>query len=153
MLKRIGGGLVVVLVLSGGARAQDGRLITQPEEVARCLCDQRRAETLQARAEQARHEYDEANARLEALNRRLAESRDRIDTNDPEQVDAYRRLLRDQETASARLFNDILPHTQAVARLYNDHLSRYGERCGGRLFDPAALAEARSTLACEADPP
>jgi hypothetical protein len=142
-------GLALFLALAGAAAAQEpGPVLTDPEAVGRCLCGQRFVETMHERALAAQREFDAAHARQQALQHRVDQSRAAVDPNDPDQVDAFRRLLLESETETARLFNEVLPHTQSVLARYNERRERYTESCGGRQFDALVYERQKAVLSC-----
>ena len=143
--------LAALVLIAGGARAQSYYVLSDPNAIGRCLCGQRFVETLHGEVEAAQRDYDEAHRRLEALDRRVAEERANVDTDDPDAVDAFRRLVREDEGENATFFNSTLPHTQSVYDRYNRRLSRYTAECGGKSFDPVMLARVQATLACGVD--
>ena len=144
-------GLAALVLISTGASAQGYYVLTDPNAIARCLCGQRFVETLHGEVEAAQREYDDAHRRLDALDRRVADERPNVDTENPESVDAFRRLVREDESEKATFFNGTLPHTQAVYSRYNRRLARYTAECAGRSFDPIILPQVQATLACGVD--
>jgi TolA-binding protein len=142
--------LAAVAAIGGGAQAQT--VVTDPAAIASCLCEQYRVETLHERATVAQRHYDEEKQRLDALDREVDERRATVDPQNEEQLDAFRRLLLQEETAKAHFFNQVLPHTQAVAGRYNRALAGYAPRCTGISYDPEALARAKATLVCPPEP-
>jgi len=142
-------GLAALGLAGTGAEAQV--VVTDPAVVGWCLCGQRFVDALYARVEAAQRDYEDAHARLQALDNRVNDTRPTVDTDDPGQVDAFRRLVREDEIENAHFFNDVLPHQQALVARYNRRLTRYTAACGGRSFEADALAQAKATLSCGVD--
>jgi galactokinase len=120
-----------------------------PSLIAQCLCAQRQTSALHRQAERAQRSYVDGKARLATLDNQLAQTKSTVDSNDPAQVDAYRRLLLQSEQQNAHLYNDVLPETQSIVGRYNQAVDNYNARCSGQRFDSAVLAQVSASLVCQ----
>ena len=126
--------------------------LTVPAEIRYCLCAQAAVETLDARVAAATKNNQEAQDRLAALDKQLAESKANVDVNQPEQVDAYRRLVETRERAAAEFNNDLQPHLQQLVTRYNAQTERYNASCTSRGMDQATLETVKADLSCPTEP-
>ena len=126
--------------------------ITAPDEIRYCLCAHQSVDALgpQVAAETAHHQ--EVQDRLAALDKQLADSKATVDVNQPDQVDAYRRLVEAREKTMAEFYYELTPRLQQLVARYNAHTESYNAACTTRSFDATALEAAKAGLSCPIEP-
>ncbi len=126
--------------------------VTAPDEIRYCLCAHQSVETLGAlvAAETAHHQ--ELQDRLAALDKQLADSKATVDVNQPDQVDAYRRLVEAREKTMAEFYYEVTPRLQKLVAQYNAHTESYNAFCTTRSMDQAALDAVKASLSCPVEP-
>jgi hypothetical protein len=131
-------------VASGGS--------TDATLIAGCLCAQQRVQDLHKKAMEAQRAFKQAQASLDAMNHQLETSKASVNVNDPQQVDAQRGLVEQDEQAKTTLYSTTLPATQASVDTYNQAVSDYNSRCINKIFDSAAFSAVTQTLNCVGAP-
>jgi hypothetical protein len=126
--------------------------LSSPDEIRYCLCAHQSVDTLGARVAAATQHNQELQDRLAALDKQLADSKAGVDVNQPDQVDAYRRLVEAREQTMAEFYNNATPRLQQLVADYNAHTQSYNAFCTTRSIDQAALDAAKAGLSCPADP-
>jgi hypothetical protein len=153
-----------ILVVSGAARAQApviygdgtpgmgsaGGVITEPSEVAACLCHQRELDAATQALSTAKANYETAQQRNQALEQQVNTVRPQVDPANTDQLDAYRRLVRQSEMANADFYNKATPDYSAAVTRYNTAVNNYNASCAGRGIDPALKAQVEANLYCPA---
>ncbi|MFY8105887.1 MAG: hypothetical protein ACOVKO_03155 [Elstera sp.] len=138
--------------LAQSAPSASGTLMTDPREIATCLClnqsVQRRGQALGA-----------AQATYEALRRSIAEQatalntkRPTVNVNDQTAVDAFRVQVEKRDDDEARLEQEVFPSLQAQTTSYNARVADYSQRCGGRYMDEPVMQAVQKNLVCTIDP-
>jgi hypothetical protein len=146
-----------LLLPLGGAIADpsapgfDG-VISSGVEITDYLCQAKHVEDLHKIADDARRQYDDADARVKALQDQIDKSRATIDPDNAEQVDAFRRLLNAKNQEEIKLFSVAAPYSRATAQSYNAAAASYSRAWTGKQFDPDALARFQATLVCSNEP-
>lgn len=126
--------------------------VTAPEEIRYCLCAHQSVTTLGAKVDAETQRHQEMQDRLAALDRQLTESRNNVDVNQNDQVDAYRRLVETREQTMAEFTYDLTPHLQKLVERYNAQSQAYNAACTTRSFDATTLDQVKATLACPEEP-
>ncbi|MGH7032483.1 MAG: hypothetical protein ACREFL_01980 [Stellaceae bacterium] len=123
-------------------------LINDPTAIAQCLCERQRLDALQQTIDQRRQSYQTGQQSLASLDHELEARRSSMNVEDPAQVDAYKQLLQQHDSAAAALPDHLIPdYNSAVAR-YNAARSDYDSRCAGKSFDQAAYDRVQASLSC-----
>jgi peptidoglycan hydrolase CwlO-like protein len=123
-------------------------LINDPTAIAQCLCERQRLDTLQQTIDQRRQSYQTGQQSLASLDHELESRRSSMNVEDPAQVDAYKQLLQQRDSAAAALPNHLIPDYNAAVARYNAARSDYDSRCAGESFDQAAYDRVQATLSC-----
>ncbi|HEV2677226.1 MAG TPA: hypothetical protein VGV37_22050 [Aliidongia sp.] len=126
--------------------------ITAPDEIRYCLCAHQSVDILGARvaAETARHQ--EVQDRLAALDKQMADSKANVDVNQPDQVEAYRRLVEAREKTMAEFYYELTPRLQQLVARYNASTAAYNASCTTRSLDALMLENVKATLSCPVEP-
>jgi hypothetical protein len=95
--------------------------------------------------------HQDIQSRLSALDQQLATSKANVDVNQPDQVDAYRRLVEERERTMADLYYNLTPRLKQLVDSYNADSSSYNAFCTTRPLDATAVASAKASLACPAE--
>jgi hypothetical protein len=126
--------------------------VTDPAEIRYCLCEHESVMALGAQVDTETAHHQEVQDRIAALDKQLTESRGNVDVNQPDQVDAYRRLVEAREKTMAEFTYDLTPRLQQLVARYNTQTATYNASCTTRSMDAAALAAVRVNLSCPAVP-
>ena len=129
-----------------------GTLMTDPREIATCLC-------LNQSVLKREGELGAVRATYEALRKSIADQtaalntkRPTVNVNDPTAVDAFRAQMEKRDDDEARLEQDVYPGLQTQTAAYNARVADYSQRCGGRYMDEPVLKAVQKTLVCTIDP-
>jgi hypothetical protein len=128
-------------------------MIGDPTSIAHCLCQQAAVTALWSQLQDARARYAAARDRADRLAAEASAARARLDINNPDAVDAYRRLVAAREQASAAFFHVETPAYAAAVGQYNARRDGFNADCAGHPYDPDALAAVQRRLVCPAPPP
>lgn len=123
-------------------------LINDPTAIAQCLCESQRLDTLQQTTDQRRQSYQTGQQSLASLDRELDSRRSSMNVEDPAQVDAYKQLLQQHDSAAAALPDHLIPDYNAAVARFNAARSDYDARCAGKSFDQTAYDRVQATLSC-----
>lgn len=138
-------GLMATAGLSGPAAAQ---LVRNPDEVRACLCKEQAVAALDDQVKAERNTYDERRQSFEALDKQVQASRAQVNVNNPGDVDAFKRLLEQRDTAADALAGPVTKDYADIVKRYNDAVADYNSSCAGKSFDQDQLNEMKRTLAC-----
>ena len=123
-------------------------LLRSPQDIGRCLCQNRAVDELKAVMDRQFRVYEESRQRYAALEDEVDAVRARMNVQDRDQIESFQRLL-DQRDAARRQFQDEAtpPYAASVDR-YNAAVDAYNGMCANAVFDPVALAEVQKGLYC-----
>jgi hypothetical protein len=143
-----GGVAFMLLGLGSAGPASAQEVLHAPDAIRSCLCQEQSVSALAAQVLQQNGVYEERRKSLEALNEQVRTQRPQVNVNDPQAVDAFKRLL-DQRDQAADAFAGPVTHGYAdeVAH-YNQTVAAFNSQCGGKAYDPEVLAQVRSNLSC-----
>jgi hypothetical protein len=156
-----------ILISAGAARAQteapvvygdsaggdaSAGVIDQPSQVAACLCSQRELDDATQAMTSAKATYQAAQQRDLALRQQVDASRGQVNPADTDALDAYRRLVRQSEQATADFYNTATPDYDKAVKRYNAAVATYNGDCAGRGIDPGLKAQVAANLYCPAPP-
>jgi hypothetical protein len=129
------------------------QVIASPEIIGQCLCAAQSVERLRGEVDASRQRYEDDKARLAALDAAIADARERVNVEDPEQVDAIRRLNNARGESFATVNEVDQPNLADVAIRYNRAVGRYNADCANRDFDAIVQAQIRARLICPIESP
>ncbi|HTH97570.1 MAG TPA: hypothetical protein VL574_09150 [Stellaceae bacterium] len=132
------------------ASGSDATTITDPQQVAACLCAESAMRNARAEMLMQHQKYDDAINRLHQLNDQVTSRRDQVDPSQPDQVQAYRNLVAESERANALVYNHATPDYDAAVHRYNDSVATYNSTCAGRGITPELRAQVQANLYCPA---
>jgi hypothetical protein len=140
-------GAAVLAALSGQAIAQQ-RVLTSPQEVARCLCQEQAIGTLRQQMDAGKAAVDREKAEIDAMDRDLAQQKTRVDPNNATSVEVFKTLL-DQRDAKWDTLKNVteVSYLEANDR-YNTAVLGFQASCGGTMYEMKALEIAKSNLVC-----
>ena len=132
--------------LAAPASAQT--LLSSPQDITRCLCQNRAAGELKEAMDRQFQLYEESRKRYAALESQVDAVRVRLDVRDRDQIESFQRLL-DQRDAAQRQFQDeATPAYAAAVDHYNATANAYNAMCANTVFDPVVLAQVQRALYC-----
>lgn len=147
------GAMALVLVAAGGASAQSsGTLMTDPREIATCLCLNQSVQRAEGTVTAARALYEALKKSVADQDAALNAKRPTVDTNDPSAVEAFRLQMEKRDDDQNRVEQDAYPALQSKIAAYNAKVADYGQRCGGRYMDEPVLKSVQKNLVCTLEP-
>lgn len=126
--------------------------ITAPDEIGYCLCAHQSVDALGAKVAAETQHHQEVQDRLAVLDKQLADSKANVNVNQPDQVEAYRRLVEAREKTMAEFYYELTPRLQQLVARYNTRSESYNAACTTRSFDATALDAAKAGLSCPVEP-
>jgi hypothetical protein len=142
----IGIGAIAVALGAAGAEAQI--VIHSPRDVAVCLCQDQTVSNLRDEMEFQKQIYDTSKSEYDALAAEAERQYAELNINDSDAIAAYRQLLERRDVAEANFKLEAAPTYAAVVARYNQAVQSYNATCGGKAYDPDALAAAQNGLYC-----
>jgi hypothetical protein len=136
---------VIGLCLAGSARAQE--VTTAPTAVRACLCARELVSVREREMKESRKVYDDSQRAADALTRQVDEARPKVDTENADTIEAFRKLLARRDEAVQAFTDESRRYSAQVAR-YNDAVAGDNSACGGRLFDTAEVETEKQNLSC-----
>lgn len=144
---------IVVMATAGSAFAQSsGTLMTDPREIATCLCLNQSVQRFEGNVTAARALYEALKKSVADQDAALNAKRPTVDTNDPAAVEAFRLQMEKRDDDQNRVEQDAYPALQSKIAAYNTKVADYGQRCGGRYMDEPVLKAVQKTLVCTLEP-
>ncbi|HKX06832.1 MAG TPA: hypothetical protein VJN67_01500 [Stellaceae bacterium] len=140
--------IAAVASVSLATSAPGQTLLRSPQDIGRCLCQNRAVDELRAQMDRQFRVYEESRQRYAALEDQVDAVRARMNVQDREQIESFQRLL-DQRDDARRQFQDgaTPPYAAAVDR-YNAAVDAYNGMCANTVFDPIALEQVQKALYC-----
>ncbi len=135
---------VLTLMATGGAKAQ---IPNEPAEINACVCLQLASAALAADKDAKSQALAADNQQLTDFDAQLASARSRIDPNNAQAVAGYKALLERRDAA----YRQISPAQSAAAAAtgrYNASVGEYNQRCAGRPFNSALVAQIQAHPSC-----
>lgn len=140
-------------MLASAAGAQTGGgLMTDPREIAACLCLNQGLQRQEGEVSSARALYEALRASIATQTAALNAKRSAVNVNDPAAVDAFRAEMEKRDDDEVRLEQEVYPALQTKIAAYNTGIADYGRQCGGRSIDEPVLKSVQSTLVCPVAP-
>jgi hypothetical protein len=141
------GALALGLLSGFGNLPVSAQVISDPNAIRSCLCEQQFVLDLQDSVA-GRRQVLESSQRTEAsLNNQVDTRRAQINVYDSSELDAFKQLLqqRDQSIAATA---DVAKNYDDAAERYNQAVATYNATCAGHSYDETVLRQAKATLAC-----
>lgn len=147
------GALALVTLSAGGALAQSsGVLMTDPREIAACLCLNQSVQRAEGTVTAARALYEALKKSVADQDAALNAKRPTVDTNDPSAVEAFRLQMEKRDDDQNHVEQDAYPALQSKIAAYNAKVADYSQRCGGRFMDEPVLKSVQKNLVCTLEP-
>jgi hypothetical protein len=143
----IGGALLVAAVGTGTPSWAQDHITTSLTAVQECLCAQRAVSILTQRVRAAKRRYAEMQDQADAMSRQVEDARSRVNTENREDIEAFRGLLARRDAAAQSFRGENQRYAAMVAR-YNAAVADNNAACTGRLFDQEEVEAVKSTLVC-----
>lgn len=149
-LERLGLAVTAVLAMLGaaGTSAAQGQVISAPDAIRACLCQEQRVAGLNAEVQAQSRTYAQQRASFEALDKQVQTSRPHVDVHSQTDVDAFKQLLERRDAAQDALSGPATSNYAAAVQRYNQAVADYNGSCAGKAFDQDALAAVKRTLSC-----
>lgn len=146
-------GAAVLVSASCGAFAQSANpLITDPREIAACLCLNQSVQRSEGGVTAARALYEALKKSVADQDAALNAKRPTVDTNDPAAVENFRLQMEKRDDDQNRVEQETYPALQSKIAAYNAKVADYGQRCGGRYMDEPVLKAVQKNLVCTLEP-
>ena len=140
-------GVVALAALTGPAAAQQ-RVLTSPQEIARCLCQEIAIADLKLKNDAGKAAVEREKAEIDAMDRDLAQQKTRVDPNNATSIEVFKTLL-DQRDAKWDNLKNVTEMSYLDANdRYNTAVLGFQASCGGTMYNMEALAIAKSNLVC-----
>ena len=140
-------GAAAIAALSGPAASQQ-RMLTSPQEIARCLCQEQAINMLRGQMDAGKAAVDREKAEIDAMDRDIAQQKPRVEPNNATSVLVCKTLLDQRDAKWDNLKNVTeMSYLEANDR-YNTAVLGFQASCGGTLYNMEALAIAKSNLVC-----
>jgi hypothetical protein len=140
--------LQILLALLAIATPAAAQVLSNPQDVTRCLCADRAVKMLGEEVAARKRIYDDTQQQIGALDRELEQRRQSMNVGDPAQVQAFRDRFDQRSELAARLNTDIGADYGIAVERYNRAVAQYNDGCVGRILDSGVVAAVRPTLSC-----
>ena len=140
--------IAVVASVSLATSAPAQTLLRSPQDIGRCLCQNRAVDELRAQMDRQFRVYEESRQRYAALEDQVDAVRARMNVQDREQVESFQRLLDQRDDARRRFQDEATPPYAAAVDRYNAAVDAYNGTCANTVFDPIALEQVQKALYC-----
>ena len=132
--------------IAGGALAQPSGqdIIADPAAIRVCICRQEMVAALSDRLQEQRRAYEERRTALAALDAQVEAQRKQLDPTQPNQVEAFKRLLDQQDDAQLSFADEATPTYAAAVERHNAEVAAYNRDCAGKTYEQQALAAAQA---------
>ena len=149
---RVWSGLAFSILCLASAPAL-AQVVTDPEYITQCQCGKQQIDLVYSEVTEEKARFEESKARVASLDAKIAESKPTVNVEDPEQVDAFRRLVETRERAYDEAYNVAASRLAETVDRYDRLVGRYSGYCGGQRFDADAEAQVRAHLVCPVEQP
>ncbi|MGE0725851.1 MAG: hypothetical protein AB7O45_15860 [Alphaproteobacteria bacterium] len=146
------GGLTAAAILAAGiagaAPATAQQVITDPQQIAACLCLEQSIAQNGADMGHRRQMFDQRTGELMQLDQQIQRERPQVNESDPVQVARFRDLLERRDRLAQAIDGPMIADLQASIARYNLPVEEHRIRCLGRYYDDMVMNQVRLTLAC-----
>jgi len=144
---RVSAVAAALLALAGLAPAS-AQLISDPEAIQSCLCNERQMTALSDEMHQQQRLYEERRQALQQLDEAVRTRRAQIDVYNNAEIDAFKQLLSQRDQAADDFAGAVTQNYAEAVNRYNQSVSAYNGSCAGRAYDSTRLALAQQNLFC-----
>jgi hypothetical protein len=131
--------------------AQAQQIISSPDTIRGCLCQQQAVNRQSAELAQRRQTYEDRKREADALVAEAAARKSQVDINNPDAIAAYSNLLGRRDAAVHAMTDEVTPQYSSFVSSYNQRVTQYNQQCPGQSFDAAVLARVQQNLSCPAE--
>jgi hypothetical protein len=148
MMRIIVCGALALGLLSGfGNLSASAQVISDPNTIRSCLCEQQFVLDLQDGVASKRLTLESSQRSQASLANQVDTRRAAINVYDSGELDAFKQLLQQRDAAVAATANATQTYDDAAER-YNAAVAAYNASCAGHSYDETVLRQAKATLAC-----
>ncbi len=123
-------------------------MLTSPQEIGRCLCQEIAIADLKQKNDAGKAAVDREKAEIDAMDKDLAQQKTRVDPNNATSIEVFKTLLDQRDAKWDNLKNVIeVSYLEANDR-YNTAVLGFQASCGGTMYETKALTVAKSNLIC-----
>jgi hypothetical protein len=130
--------------------AEAQQMISSPDTIRGCLCQQQAVTRQSAELAQRRQTYEDKKREADALVAEAATRKSQVDINNPDAIAAYSNLLGRRDAAVHAMTDQVTPQYSAFVASYNQRVTQYNQQCPGQNFDATVLARVQQNLSCPA---
>jgi len=147
MRNMVCGALALGLLSCFGNLPATAQVISDPNTIRSCLCEQQFVLDLQDGVAGKRQALESSQRTRASLANQVDTRRAQINVYDNAELDAFKQLLqqRDQSIAATA---DVAKSYDDAADRYNQAVATYNATCAGHSYDENVLRQAKATLAC-----
>lgn len=142
--------LPILLALLAGAAPAAAQVLSNPQDVTRCLCADRAVKILADEVAARKRIYEDTQQQVHSLDLDLERRRQTMNVNDDAQVQAYRERFDQRNDLAARLSGEIGADYRTAVERYNRAVAQYNDGCVGRILDSSVVAAVTPNLVCPA---
>jgi hypothetical protein len=139
-------------VLAGICTASAQDVVTDPNAIAGCLCQNQSLGALKSGVDAAQRLYDRDRARIDDYDRQLEQARGAANVAMQSQVDAIKDMNLARERLYAQTYDVDLPALQVAIETYDRAAQSYTGQCADRNFDAIWMARMQEHLVCPVPP-
>jgi hypothetical protein len=149
MMRNVVCGAVVLGLLScGGIAPAAAQLVSDPNAIRSCLCDQQFVLGLQNDVGGKRQALESSQRNQVSLANQVDTRRAQINVYDHAELESFKQLLQQRDAAIAATAEATRTYVDAAVG-YNQAVAGYNANCAGRSYDDAVLRQVQAApLAC-----
>ena len=135
------------LLFCVGMQPAAAQIVTDPNTIRTCLCEQQFVTALQDNVATRRLALESSQRNQNSLANQVDTRRAQINVYDNSELDAFKKLLQQRDDAIAATAAETQRYDDAAQR-YNQSVAAYNATCAGRSYDETVLRQVQATLAC-----
>jgi hypothetical protein len=137
-----------LLLAAMAAPAPAQQVLSAPEAIRSCLCQEQSVTALANEVLQQNRAYEEKRKELEGLDNEVRARRAQINVGNQSEVDTFKQLLDRRDQAGAEFAGPVTrTYSDMVAR-YNAAVASFNQACAGKSYASDVLTQVRSNLTC-----
>jgi hypothetical protein len=136
-----------LLACGGNMLPASAQVISDPNTIRSCLCEQQFVLDLQDGVSSKRSALDSSQRSQTSLSNQVDTRRAAINVYDNSELDAFKQLLQQRDQSIAATADAAKSYDDAADR-YNQAVATYNATCAGHSYDETVLRQAKATLAC-----
>jgi hypothetical protein len=141
------GALALGLLSCFGNVSVSAQVISDPNTIRSCLCEQQFVLDLQDSVAGRRQVLESSQRKQTSLSNQVDTRRAQINVYDSGELDAFKQLLQQRDESIAATA-DVAKNYDDAANRYNQAVATYNATCAGHSYDETVLRQAKATLAC-----